>query len=293
MASSVAPGSTAPTHLAVARKLRSGWDSATASLTGPSPNTCSTSAPLNLILACISTAAALISPIRSRSSGGYSWPGSRRASTSRQASVSRTSMPRTGRPSNRNLCSSLIDLLQARTVAAGVVHVMGGAGAQPVDLVRLEGPHRLGGAADDQRTIGELLALGDQRAGANDAVAADAGAVQDHRADADQRAVADGAAVQHDLVAHRHVLAQHQRKAVVGMQDRAILDVAAAADVQGRAVAAQHRVEPDAGVGLQGHAADHRSTRRHPGRAVHLGAPVVQLIDGHAPCSLSQKCPRF
>ncbi|MNV75070.1 hypothetical protein D3C71_1683340 [compost metagenome] len=48
--------------VAVARTLRSGWTSVTASLTGPSPNTCMTKAPLNLMFDCISTPAAAISP---------------------------------------------------------------------------------------------------------------------------------------------------------------------------------------------------------------------------------------
>ena len=61
---------TSPTTLAVARTVRSGWASATASLTGPSPWICSTSAPLNLMLACISVAAALISPSSWRTGAG-------------------------------------------------------------------------------------------------------------------------------------------------------------------------------------------------------------------------------
>lgn len=43
---------------------RSDCTSATASLTGPSPKTCRTSAPLNLMLDCMSTPAAAISPSR-------------------------------------------------------------------------------------------------------------------------------------------------------------------------------------------------------------------------------------
>ena len=61
---------TSPTTLAVARNARSGCTSATASLTGPSPNTCRISAPLNLMLACISAPAAAISPSSARTGGG-------------------------------------------------------------------------------------------------------------------------------------------------------------------------------------------------------------------------------
>lgn len=65
-----APSGTSPFTEAVARRLRSDCTSATASLTGPSPKTCSTSAPLNLMLDCISTPAAAISPNSSRTGGG-------------------------------------------------------------------------------------------------------------------------------------------------------------------------------------------------------------------------------
>ncbi len=117
MASSCAVGGTSPTTLAVVRKLRSGCTSATASFTGPSPNTCSTSAPLNLMLDCISAPAAAIWPSSERTGGGNAPTVSRRCSASRQLSVSRTSTPRTGAPSKRNLWSSLTGVTWGRVVS--------------------------------------------------------------------------------------------------------------------------------------------------------------------------------
>ena len=52
------------------RSLIGDCTSATATLTGPSPKICSTSAPLNLMLACISTPAAAISPSSRRTGAG-------------------------------------------------------------------------------------------------------------------------------------------------------------------------------------------------------------------------------
>ena len=51
-------GETSPCTVAVARNPKSGCTSTTDNLTGPSPKICSTKAPLNLMLACIKTAAA-------------------------------------------------------------------------------------------------------------------------------------------------------------------------------------------------------------------------------------------
>ena len=59
----------------------------------------------------------------------------------------------------------------------------------------------LAGRAEHDGAGRDLLALGDQRAGADQALLADPGAVEDDGADADQRSAADGAAVQHHHVA--------------------------------------------------------------------------------------------
>ena len=101
--------------------------------------------------------------------------------------------------------------------------------------------------AHDQRMIGDRLALGDQRSGADQAVPPDGRAAQD-RTDAHQRAVADGAAVQRDHVGDRHAVADHQRIAGIGVQHAAVLDVRPRAHADRLVVAAQDAVPPDAGV---------------------------------------------
>ena len=66
----LALGLTSPLTVAVARKAKSLCTSTTASLTGPSPNICTISEPLNLMLDCISTPAAAISPSSSLTGAG-------------------------------------------------------------------------------------------------------------------------------------------------------------------------------------------------------------------------------
>ncbi len=62
--------------------------------------------------------------------------------------------------------------------------------------------------------------------------------------------------MQHHLVAHGHVFADHHGKAAVGVQDAAILNIAALTDVNLFGVAANHHVKPDANIGLKHHIAD-------------------------------------
>jgi hypothetical protein len=148
---------------------------------------------------------------------------------------------------------------------------------------RIEHPHHLGGAADDQRVVGEFLPLRHQRIGADDAEAADPRAVKHRRAHAEQRAVAHRAAMQDGMVADRDIRAHRQRDAGIGMQHRAFLDVGAGADHHRVVVAADDGAEPDADILAQGDAADHMGIRRHPVAAgLRQGRhQVVQRIDGH------------
>ena len=66
----VALSATSPTWVQVARRLKSGCTSTTPNFTGPSPKICSTKAPLNLMLPCINTPAAAISPSNWRTGAG-------------------------------------------------------------------------------------------------------------------------------------------------------------------------------------------------------------------------------
>src|SRR5450755_3524439 len=72
--------------------------------------------------------------------------------------------------------------------------------------------HGLGRRAEDHRAVREALVLDDDGAGADQAILADHRVVEHHGLDADQAAVADRAAMQHHLVAHRHALAERERR---------------------------------------------------------------------------------
>src|SRR5699024_5585425 len=99
--------------------------------------------------------------------------------------------------------------------------------------------------AQHQAVVGNVLALGNQGIGADDAVASDAGAIEHHGLDADQAVGADGAAVQHGLVADSDADADVELIAGIGVQYAPILDVGTCADVQILHIATYHRIEPD------------------------------------------------
>src|SRR5262249_23573873 len=153
----------------------------------------------------------------------------------------------------------------------------------PLPGLLVEAAHHARGRAHDQRVVGKFLALGDERAGADQAVAADAGAVEHDRTHADQAVGRNGAAVQHDVVADDAVIADRQREAGIGVQRRIVLDLRALAELDPLVVAAQHRAEPDAGIALEAHAADHARALRDPVAAVgrQLRRHAVELEDRH------------
>ena len=79
---------------------------------------------------------------------------------------------------------------------------------------------------------------------------ADARAVEHDRAHADQRLGADRAAMQDDVVADHAIRPDGHRETQVGVQRRIVLDLRALAEFDPLVVAAQHRAEPDAAIGL-------------------------------------------
>src|SRR5579863_4402420 len=110
--------------------------------------------------------------------------------------------------------------------------------------------------ADEKRIVRHRLVFADERAGADDAIGADPGAVHDDRAHADQGVVADGATVQDRIVADGAVFTDRQRIPGIGVQRGIILDIAAHPDLDPLVVAAQHGIEPDAGAALEPYLAD-------------------------------------
>ncbi|EVT82979.1 hypothetical protein Z046_31235 [Pseudomonas aeruginosa VRFPA09] len=136
------------------------------------------------------------------------------------------------------------------------------------------GKHR----EQQQRAVGNLLALGNQRVGADDAVLADLRPIEDHRVDPYQAVVAHAATMQHGVVADGDALAEGQRIAHVGVHHRAVLDVAVLADMDQLVVAAQHRAKPDAGAGIQANLADHRCAGRDPAVGMGFDAGIAQAV---------------
>ena len=95
----------------------------------------------------------------------------------------------------------------------------------------------------------------DERAGADHAVFADLGPVEHNRAHPDDGVVADGRAVHDGVVAHRDVIADSHVVSRVRVDRGVVLDVAAVADEDVALIAADDRVEPDAGVDADSHVA--------------------------------------
>src|SRR6202043_657473 len=81
-----------------------------------------------------------------------------------------------------------------------------------LDLIRFERTDHPRRRTDDQGVLGKLLAFGDDRTCADDAVAADLRAVHHDCPHADQRAVLDRATVKDDVVADGAILADRERK---------------------------------------------------------------------------------
>ena len=79
-------------------------------------------------------------------------------------------------------------------------------------------------------------------------MAADAGPAEDRGLDADEALVLDGAGVDHGHVADGDVGANREGETGVDVEDAAVLDVGAGADVDGGQVGADDGVVPDAGV---------------------------------------------
>ncbi|KWV14656.1 hypothetical protein A6R79_14145 [Xanthomonas translucens pv. translucens] len=120
---------------------------------------------------------------------------------------------------------------------------------QAFDLLvaaRARQPRRI---AQPQFALAHGLARPDHRAGADEAVFLHRGAVQDARAHADQAQVLDGA----------------------GVEDGAVLDVAARVDAHAVDVAADHRAGPHRHVFAQSHVADEGAGRIHVGACAELG----------------------
>ena len=96
-----------------------------------------------------------------------------------------------------------------------------------------------------------------------------------------RRVLADRAAVQDGVVADGAAGADRQRRAHVGVQQCAFLDVGPLPDIDELVVAAQDSAEPDAHIDAEAHTADHMGVRSDPvpSLAGTFGSNVVEAVD--------------
>src|SRR5262249_25604056 len=92
------------------------------------------------------------------------------------------------------------------------------------------------------------------------------------------------------VVADDAILADGEGKARIGVQHRVVLDLGALAQLDPLVVPAQHRVEPNAGVGLEPHAPNDDGTLGDPITAIRrqLRRLAVKLEDCHSRPPLSE-----
>src|ERR1700674_825492 len=147
------------------------------------------------------------------------------------------------------------------------------------DLLGREAAHHLARHAEDERAVGNRLALGHQGARPDEAIPADHGPVEDDRADAHERVLADGAAVEHHQVPDAHVLLENDLDAAVGMHDGAVLDIDVLAERDEVVVGADRDVPPDTRVRFHHDGADHRRIIRHEVSALEEGLALGELAD--------------
>lgn len=114
----------------------------------------------------------------------------------------------------------------------------------------------LAGNAGHQRSGRYLGALHNQRTCRNERTLADPRAVHHDGAHPDQDVILDGAAMEDRAVPDGDAGSDRDRKSGVGVNDRAVLEVAAGPDLDAVAIAAEDRGVPDADVFLQVHLAD-------------------------------------
>jgi hypothetical protein len=188
-------------------------------------------------------------------------------------------MPRTGRPSKRNLCSSDISPASAAgRVAVRVARCRHSASAL-ASARRVARPSSwrtaLAGLPTISEPSGNSLPSVTSDAGADEAAAADARAVEYHGADADQRRRRWCSRAASPGGPRSRRSPSVSGTAGIGVQYRSVLHVAARADADPVVVAAQHAAVPHAAVLARLDAADHLRRCRPP-------RPSGQL-PGHRP----------
>ena len=168
------------------------------------------------------------------------------------------------------------------------LYVMPGRVFEPGLFLFGERAHLFRRAAEPEVAAFEILALGDEAAGAEENTFTQNRAVQKSRAHADQAARLDGAAVDDALMADGDVVADEDRMAAGGAFVRvgdvdhgAVLDVGAAADADDVHVPAHRAHGPDRGVRADLDIADHGGLHVDVGARGDLRQYVFVRSNGH------------
>lgn len=131
-------------------------------------------------------------------------------------------------------------------------------------MVIAQFPNGAGGRSYDQAARRKNLAFGHQRAGADDALFANHGAIQDSRAHSDQGFVMDRAAMQDRLVPNRNAGADGERETSVAMSHGAVLKIAFLAQSDRCVIRSDHGAEPDACARAKPHVPNQVGGWRNP-----------------------------
>jgi hypothetical protein len=94
--------------------------------------------------------------------------------------------------------------------------------------------------------------------------------------------------MQHGHVADRHVLSDRERKAWVGVQYRAVLNIAVGADGDEVVVGAHRAAEPDGRSRLDNDVADDAGGFGNECGRIDLRSVFTESIDGHGICSTGE-----
>src|SRR5262245_5183756 len=106
---------------------------------------------------------------------------------------------------------------QAIGILPMTLHVNVGAKRDAAYFILANIAHPASRRTNDHRIVGELLSLGDERTGSDQAIPPDARAIEHDRPHADQRIVSDRAAMQDDVVADHAITSDRQRETGVGV----------------------------------------------------------------------------
>jgi hypothetical protein len=116
------------------------------------------------------------------------------------------------------------------------------------------------GGSDDEGAFGDDHAFGHEGTRSDDAARADVTAIEEDGTHADEDFIFHPASMHDGAVADGDVVANDGGVVVTDMDDSAVLNVAAGADMDGVDIATKNSAIPDAGLGVKGHITDDHGT---------------------------------